>query len=55
MIAVLVNGVAASFYRDDPSGKVPVETMIIKELIPHVDQTYRTIAKREACAPLRGI
>ncbi|MCX7007581.1 MAG: alpha/beta hydrolase-fold protein [Kiritimatiellaeota bacterium] len=48
MIAILVNGIAASFYRDEPSGKRPVESVIIKELIPHVDQTYRTVAKREA-------
>ena len=50
MIVVLVNGIAASFYCDSPNGKLPVDSVIIKELIPHVDQTYRTIARREARA-----
>ena len=50
MIVVLVNGLAASFYCDSPDGKKPVDGVIAKELIPHVDQTYRTIARREARA-----
>ncbi len=49
-IAVLVNGLAASFYCDSQNGKQPVDSVITKELIPHVDKTYRTIAKREARA-----
>jgi esterase/lipase superfamily enzyme len=48
MIVVMVNGLAASFYCDSLDGKMPVDSVITKELIPHVDQTYRTIAKREA-------
>ena len=47
MIVVMVNGMRDSFYNDSPDGKWPIESVIIKELIPHVDQTYRTIAKRE--------
>jgi endo-1,4-beta-xylanase len=50
MIAVLVNGLRDSRYCDSFDGKRPVETVIVKELIPHVDQTYRTIGKREARA-----
>jgi endo-1,4-beta-xylanase len=50
MIAVLVNGMVDCFYNDSPDGKWPVESVIIKELIPHVDSTYRTIPKREARA-----
>jgi enterochelin esterase-like enzyme len=50
MIVVLVNGIAASFYCDSPNGKQPVDSMITKELIPHVDATYRTIAQRESRA-----
>ena len=50
MIVVLVNGIAASFYCDSPNGQRPVDGVIITELIPHVDQTYRTIAAREARA-----
>jgi endo-1,4-beta-xylanase len=50
MIAVLVNGMRDSFYCDSPDGKWPVESVIVKELIPHIDQTYRTLARREARA-----
>ena len=46
-IVVLVNGMVRSFYCDSSDGKVPMESVIIKDLIPHVDATYRTIAKRE--------
>lgn len=48
MIVVLVNGMRSSFYCDSVDGKVPVESVIIKDLIPHVDSTFRTIARREA-------
>jgi endo-1,4-beta-xylanase len=48
MIAVLVNGQSASWYCDSADGRVPVESVIINGLIPHVDATYRTIAQREA-------
>jgi endo-1,4-beta-xylanase len=46
-IAVLPNGGPAGFYCDWPGGQWPIETVIMKELIPHVDATYRTIAERE--------
>jgi enterochelin esterase-like enzyme len=47
-IVICVNGMVSSFYCDWADGKRPVESVIIKDLVPHVDQTYRTIAKREA-------
>jgi endo-1,4-beta-xylanase len=47
MIVVLANGMRNSFYNDSPNGVWPIESVIVKELIPHVDATYRTIAKRE--------
>jgi endo-1,4-beta-xylanase len=47
MIVVLVNGMVDSFYCDSKDGKWPIESVIIKELIPHVDQTYRTFARRD--------
>ena len=50
MIAVLVNGLRDSRYCDSFDGARPVETVIVKELIPHVDRTYRTIARREGRA-----
>ncbi len=46
-IVVLVNGMVRSFYCDSTDSKVPMESVIIKDLIPHVDATYRTLAKRE--------
>jgi hypothetical protein len=35
MIAILVNGMVESFYCDCPDGKWPVESVIVKELVPH--------------------
>ena len=47
MIIVLPNGLrGATMYSDTKDGLYPVESVIIKDLIPHVDGTYRTIAAR---------
>ena len=46
MIMVLPNGGQATFYKDSFDGKLPAETLIIRELLPHIDATYRTIASR---------
>src|SRR5262245_14983104 len=46
-IVVSVNGMVTSFYCDWANGQRPIESVIIKDLIPHVDQTYRTVARRE--------
>jgi endo-1,4-beta-xylanase len=46
-IVVLVNGMVNSFYCDSADGRRPVESVIVKDLIPHVDRTYRTVANRE--------
>lgn len=45
MIYVFVNGGAMSHY-DFPALKSYGETALVKELIPHIDATYRTIASR---------
>ncbi len=51
MIVVLVNGLRGNtMYCDSRDGKYPLESVIIKDLIPHVDATYRTIASREGRA-----
>lgn len=47
MIMVFPNGGKSTFYKDSYDGKLPIETLFIRELIPHIDKTYRTIAKRE--------
>ena len=46
MILVLPNGGSHTFYKDSADGRLPAETLIIRELIPHIDATYRTIASR---------
>jgi endo-1,4-beta-xylanase len=50
MIYVHAMGGRNSGYVDAPDGSVMGETAIIKELIPHIDATYRTIAKKEGRA-----
>jgi endo-1,4-beta-xylanase len=51
MIVVSVNGLRQSMYCDSRDGAFPVETIVIRDLIPHVDATYRTRLARE----MRGI
>jgi len=48
VIVVFANGMVDGFYNDAINGPRPVETVIIKELIPHIDATYRTISTRDA-------
>jgi endo-1,4-beta-xylanase len=48
MIVVAVNGLAGNtMYCDTHDGQYPLESVIIKDLIPHIDATYRTIGSRE--------
>ena len=53
VIIVFVNGGRRSYYSDSADGKILAETTIIKELIPHIDGTYRTIPEK-ACRVLHG-
>jgi endo-1,4-beta-xylanase len=47
MIIVYPNGLrGATMYSDTKNGEYPVESVIIKDLIPHIDATYRTIVSR---------
>ena len=51
MIVIMPNGLRGNtMYCDSRDGRYPVETVIIKDLIPHVDATYRTVASREGRA-----
>jgi enterochelin esterase-like enzyme len=50
-IIVLPQALPVGWYVNSKDGKRPVEDVVIKDLIPHVDATYRTIARRE----FRGI
>lgn len=49
-IIVLPHGLYDSWYVDSEDGSQPVESVIIRDLIPHVDRTYRTIADRRGRA-----
>ena len=51
MIVVLVNGLPASMFCDSADGRAPVESMLVGDLIPHVDAMWRTLACRE----MRGL
>ena len=46
-LVVFVNGLEMGMYVDWSNGAAPVETVIVKDLVSHIDTTYRTIATRE--------
>ncbi len=46
MLIVFPNGMGASMWCDSKDGVVPMESVVIDDLIPHIDATYRTIASR---------
>ena len=46
-LVVFVNGLRLGMYVDWKDGRAPLETMIVQELVPHIDATYRTLATRE--------
>lgn len=46
-IVVFANGMRDSFYCDAAKAPLPVEGVIVKELVPHVDATQRTVAARQ--------
>lgn len=48
IIMVFPNGGRSTMYQDSGDGRFMSETMMIKELIPHIDATFRTIADRKA-------
>jgi enterochelin esterase-like enzyme len=50
MIYVHAMGGRNSGYVDSVDGKIMADTAIIKELIPHIDATYRTIAEKKGRA-----
>ena len=50
-IIVLVQALPVGWYVDSRDGERPIEQVIIKNLLPHIDATYRTLAPKAA----RGI
>lgn len=47
MIMVFPNGLPMGMWCDWKDGAAKLETMFIEELIPHIDRSFRTQAKRE--------
>jgi enterochelin esterase-like enzyme len=47
ILAVFPNGLANSLWVDSKDGGTPMETVLMKELLPHIDATYRTLPTRE--------
>ena len=47
MLVVFANGLASSMWCDSKDGTVPMETVVVKELVPRIDATFRTIAGLE--------
>ena len=50
-IVVLPQALPVGWYVNSKDGKRPIEDVIVKDLVPRVDATYRTVARRES----RGI
>ena len=46
-LIVFVNGLPQGMYVDWKDGSTPIESMIVKDLVPHIDATLRTIATRD--------
>ena len=47
MLVVFPNGLSFSMWSDSVNGNVPMESVVIDELIPEVDSRFRTVASRE--------
>ena len=46
LLVVFPNGMKNSMWCDSKDGRVPMETVVVKELVPHVDATCRTLTNR---------
>jgi endo-1,4-beta-xylanase len=44
VIIVFPDGYSDSFWADSIGGDKPAETDVVRQLVPHVDATFRTIA-----------
>lgn len=45
-IVVVAQGLNRAWYIDSVDGKAPVESVFIRDLLPHIDKTYRTLPSR---------
>lgn len=46
VIVVFPNGIGASMWCDSKDGTVPMESVVIDDLVPEVDASFRTVASR---------
>ena len=47
ILVVFPNGMAESMWCDSKDGSVPMESVLVKELVQYIDSRYRTFASRE--------
>jgi enterochelin esterase-like enzyme len=47
MLIVFPNGMASSMWADSKDGLVPMESMVVRDLVPQIDATLRTLATRD--------
>jgi enterochelin esterase-like enzyme len=47
MVVVYPYGLPAGMWVDSKDGATPIESILVRDLIPHVDACYRTVAARE--------
>lgn len=46
MIVVFPNGIGSSMWTNSKDGQVPMESVVIDDLIPYMDNAFRTVASR---------
>ncbi len=46
-LVVFPNGLELSLWVDSYDGQVPMESVVIGDLIPHIDREFRTVADRD--------
>lgn len=46
-LVVFPNGMAESMWTNAKDGRVPMETVVVRDVVDHVDATFRTLARRE--------
>lgn len=46
MLVVFPNGIGSSMWTNSKDGQVPMESVVIDDLIPHIDNSFRTVASR---------
>lgn len=47
MLVVFSNGLGESMWVDSKDGRVPMESIVVRELVPHIDAEFRTVASAE--------